>query len=119
MAGIIPLADRVLLKRTEAADRVGVIIIPDNAKEKLGEGEVIAVGEGKMDARGNIHPLSVKPGDMVLFSKYVGIEVQLDGEEYLIVGEHEILGKVTGDSKAAGKAPAADTETPRLNSARS
>ena len=96
MAGITPLGDRVLVKRTEAPDESpGGIKIPDNAKDKLGEGTVIAVGEGKRDARGQLHPIGVKPKQKILFSKYVGIDVELEGEKYLIMGEHEILGIVT------------------------
>lgn len=96
MAGITPLADRVLVKRSEPSDKsAGGIWIPENAKEKLGEGTVIVVGEGKRDARGQLHPIAVKPQQKILFSKYVGVDVELEGEEYIIMGEHEILGIVT------------------------
>ena len=96
MAGITPLADRVLIKRTTPSDKSkGGIWIPDNAKEKMAEGEVVACGEGRLDARGNIVPPGVKPGQKVLFSKFVGIDVQLEDVEYLIRGEHEILGIIT------------------------
>lgn len=95
MAGITPLGSRVLLKRTEPADKsTGGLWIPENAKEKMTEGIVIAVGPGNLDARGNLVPVTVKPSQRVLFSKHVGIDVELENEEYLIVGEHEILGIV-------------------------
>jgi chaperonin GroES len=88
-----PLHDRVLLKRTEEepARRSG-IIIPDSAKEKPQEGKVIAVGKGKVSEAGKKTPLDVKAGDRVLFGKYSGSEVKLDGEEYIIMKEEELLG---------------------------
>jgi chaperonin GroES len=87
-----PLHDRVLLKRTEEepARRSG-IIIPDSAKEKPQEGKVIAVGKGKVSEDGKKTPLDVKAGDRVLFGKYSGSEVTLDGEEYLIMKEEDVL----------------------------
>ena len=88
-----PLHDRVLLKRTEEETRPrGGIIIPDTAKEKPLEGKVIAVGTGKVSEDGKKTPLDVKAGDRVLFGKYAGNEVKLDGEEYLIVKEEDLLG---------------------------
>ena len=88
-----PLHDRVLLKRTaEEPVRRGGIIIPDSAKEKPQEGKVIAVGKGRVSEAGKKTPLDVKAGDRVLFGKYSGSEVKLDGEEYVIMKEEELLG---------------------------
>ncbi len=87
-----PLHDRVLIKRIEEAETVrGGIIIPDSAKEKPQEGKVIAVGSGKVMENGERVPPDVKAGDKILFGKYSGSEVKLDGEEYLILREDEIL----------------------------
>jgi len=98
---LTPLHDRVLVKRIEEKETVkGGIIIPDSAKEKPQEGEVIAVGAGKRE-KGELIPLDVKPGDRVLFGKYGGTEIKLDGEEYLILREEEILAKLGGAAKAA------------------
>ena len=91
-----PLQDRVILKRIEDEETVrGGIIIPDSAKEKQQEGEVVAVGSSKRPDDGTVLPLEVQSGDRVLFGKYSGTEITLDGEEYLIVKEDEILG-ITG-----------------------
>ena len=88
-----PLHDRVLVKRLEETDeRHGRIIIPDSAKEKPQEGKVIAAGTGKVTEEGKKLPLAVKEGDRILFGKYSGSEVKLDGEEYLILREEDILG---------------------------
>jgi chaperonin GroES len=88
-----PLNDRILVKRTDSLEMsAGGIIIPDTAKEKPQEGKVIAVGNGKLLDDGKLHPLDVKKGDRVLFSKYGGTEVQVEGEEHLIVREDDILG---------------------------
>ena len=88
-----PLHDRVLLKRIEAEPaRRGGIIIPDSAKEKPQEGKIIAVGNGKVSEAGKKTPLAVKAGDRVLFGKYSGSEVKLDGEEYLVMKEEDLLG---------------------------
>ncbi|WP_273264937.1 co-chaperone GroES [Flexistipes sinusarabici] len=93
MAKIKPLHDRVLVKRVEAEEKTASgIIIPDSAKEKPQEGEVIAVGEGKVLDNGSKTELSVKTGDKVLFSKYAGTEISLDDEDYLIMREDDILG---------------------------
>ena len=109
---IRPLHDRVLLRRLEEGEQVrGGIIIPDTAKEKPQEGEVVAVGEGKINKDGTRQPPDVKAGDRVLFGKYSGSEVKLDGEEYLIMREDEILGIIeragaasgSGGSKKGGK----------------
>jgi len=90
---IRPLQDRILVKRLEEEEKTkGGIIIPDTAKEKPQEGKVIAVGGGKVSEDGKVHPLDVKKGDRVLFSKYSGTEVTLDGEEHLIVREDDVLG---------------------------
>ncbi|MBU4140640.1 MAG: co-chaperone GroES [Candidatus Omnitrophica bacterium] len=93
MAGIRPLGDRVLLKVLEAESKTkGGIVLPDTAKEKPQEGEVVAVGKGKTGEDGTVKPLEVKAGDRVLFAKYSGTEVTTkEGEEYLIVKEEDIL----------------------------
>ena len=89
---IRPLHDRVLLKRVEEEQKTkGGIIIPDTAKEKPAEGKVIAVGNGRVLEDGKIRPLDVKAGDRVLFGKYSGTEVKIDGEEHLILREDDIL----------------------------
>ena len=93
---IRPLGDRVLIKRVAEEEKTkGGIIIPDTAKEKPQEGKVIAVGKGKRNEDGKVTPLDVKEGDTVLFGKYSGQEIKLEGEEYLIMREEEILGVVT------------------------
>jgi chaperonin GroES len=92
---IRPLHDRIIVKRLEEEERTkGGIIIPDTAKEKPIEGKVIAVGNGKVLEDGKVRPLDVKAGDRVLFSKYGGTEVKIDGEEHLIMREEDILGVV-------------------------
>jgi chaperonin GroES len=104
MASIRPLHDRVILRRIDEGEQVrGGIIIPDTAKEKPQEGEVIAVGEGKKLDSGERVPLDVKAGDRVLFGKYAGTEIKLDGEEYLIMREEDILGVIESAEKAKGK----------------
>ncbi|HEY1955553.1 MAG TPA: co-chaperone GroES [Polyangiaceae bacterium] len=96
MASIRPLHDRVIVKRVKEEEKTkGGIIIPDTAKEKPIEGEVIAVGNGKLLDDGKVHPLDVKVGDKILFGKYSGTEVKIDGEERLILREDDILGVVT------------------------
>ncbi len=88
-----PLHDRVLLRRLEQTDKTaGGIIIPETAKEKPMEGEVVAVGSGSRDESGKVTPLDVKAGDRVLFTKWSGTEVQLDGEELLVMKESDIMG---------------------------
>jgi chaperonin GroES len=95
-----PLHDRVLIRRVEEQESVrGGIIIPDTAKEKPQEGEVIAVGKGKSNEEGKVFPLDVKAGDRILFGKYAGTEIKLDGEELIIMKEDEVLGIVSGASK--------------------
>jgi chaperonin GroES len=98
---LTPLHDRVIVKRIEEKESVnGGIIIPDSAKEKPMEGEIIAVGGGKRE-KGELIPLDVKPGDRVLFGKYSGTEIKVEDEEYLILREEEILAKLSGAAKAA------------------
>jgi chaperonin GroES len=90
---IRPLQDRILVKRVEEEEKsAGGIIIPDTAKEKPQEGKVIAVGNGKVREDGTVQPLDVKKGDRLLFSKYAGTEVNLDGDEHLIIREDDVLG---------------------------
>jgi chaperonin GroES len=90
-----PLHDRIILQRIdEGEQRVGGIIIPDTAKEKPQQGKVVAVGKGKIEKDGKVTPLDVKAGDTVLFGKYAGQEIKVDGEEYLIMREEEILGVI-------------------------
>jgi len=93
--GIRPLQDRVIVKRTkEEETSKGGIIIPDTAKEKPIQGKVIAAGNGKVLEDGKVRPLDVKAGDTILFSKYAGTEIKIDGEEHLIMREEDILGVV-------------------------
>lgn len=100
---IKPLHDRVIVRRIEEGEQVrGGIIIPDTAKEKPQEGEVIAVGEGKIRDDGSRQTLDVKVGDRVLFGKYSGSEIKIDGEEFLIMREDEILGVIERAGAAAG-----------------
>jgi chaperonin GroES len=100
---IRPLYDRIVVKRIEEQETVkGGIIIPDSAKEKPQEGEVIAVGKGKRGDDGKLIPLEVQVGDRILFGKYSGNDIKIDGEEYLILREDEILG-VLESTEAASK----------------
>jgi chaperonin GroES len=100
-----PLQDRVLVRRIEQEDKTaGGIIIPDTAKEKPQEGEVIAVGSGVRGEDGKVHPLDVKAGDRILFGKWSGSEVKIDGEDLIIMKESDILGIIEG---AASKRKAA------------
>ena len=97
-----PLHDRVLIRRVEQeAKTTGGIIIPDTAQEKPMEGDVIAVGPGARGDNGKVHPLDVKAGDRVLFGKWSGTEVRLDGEELMIMKESDIMGLVEGSAAAA------------------
>jgi chaperonin GroES len=90
-----PLQDRVIVKRIAEEEKSrGGIIIPDTAKEKPGEGEVVAVGSGKANEKGQIRPLDVKKGDRVLFGKYSGSEIKVDGVDHIILREDEILGVI-------------------------
>ena len=102
---IRPLYDRLVVKRIEEQEtKVGGLYIPDSAKEKPQEGEVIAVGKGKRLEDGKLVPLDVKKGDRILFGKYSGSEIRLDGEDYLIMREDEVLGILEGGAKSANKA---------------
>lgn len=99
---IRPLQDRVVIRRLEEQEQVkGGIIIPDTAKEKPQQGEVIAVGNGKVLENGNRQPLDVKVGDRVLFGKYSGSEIKLDDQEYIIMREDEILAVIAQSAKAS------------------
>jgi chaperonin GroES len=90
-----PLHDRIIVQRIEEDEqRVGGIIIPDTAKEKPQQGKVIEVGKGKIEKDGKVTPLDVKAGDTVLFGKYAGQEIKIDGSEYLIMREEEVLGVI-------------------------
>jgi chaperonin GroES len=90
---IRPLQDRVIVKRVAEEEKSkGGIIIPDTAKEKPQEGKIVAVGKGKVEENGKVRPLDVKAGDRILFGKYSGTEIRLDGEEHLILREDDILG---------------------------
>jgi chaperonin GroES len=94
---IRPLQDRVIVKRLEEEEKTkGGIIIPDTAKEKPQEGKVIAVGKGKVTEEGKVIPLDVKVGDKILFGKYSGSEIKIEGEEHLIMREEDILGIIEG-----------------------
>jgi chaperonin GroES len=95
-----PLHDRILVRRVEEAGTTrGGLIIPDSAKDKPQEGTVISVGKGKTNDEGKLFPLAVKEGDIILFGKYSGTEIKLDGEDFLIMKEEEVLGIVTGTAK--------------------
>jgi chaperonin GroES len=104
MTSIRPLADRVIVKRVDADEKtVGGIIIPDTAKEKPAKGEVLAVGPGARDERGHAIAMDVKVGDIVLFGKWGGTEVKVDGEDLLVLKESDIIGVIT-DAKSGKKA---------------
>jgi chaperonin GroES len=95
-----PLHDRILVRREEEAGTTrGGLIIPDSAKDKPQEGTVISVGNGKTNDEGKLFPLAVKEGDTILFGKYSGTEIKLDGQDFLIMKEEEILGIVTGTAR--------------------
>jgi chaperonin GroES len=95
-----PLHDRIIVRRLEEGEqKVGGIIIPDTAKEKPQQGEVIAAGSGKVKDDGKRVALDVKPGDTILFGKYSGQEIKLDGEDFLIMREDEVLAVIEGDKK--------------------
>ena len=95
-----PLHDRILVRRVEEASTTrGGILIPDSAKDKPQEGEVISVGKGRSNEDGKVFPLAVKDGDHILFAKYVGTEIKIDGEDFLIMKEEEVLGIITGAAK--------------------
>ena len=95
-----PLHDRIIVQRLEEGDqKIGGIIIPDSAKEKPQQGKVIAVGKGKAKDDGKVIPLDVKEGDTILFGKYSGQEIKLDGEDYLIMREDEVLAVIDNAKK--------------------
>ena len=100
-----PLHDRVVVKRLEAEEKtLGGIIIPDTAKEKPQEGEIVAVGPGARDEKGKLVPIDLKKGDKILFGKWSGSEIKLDGEELLIMKESDVMGVIEGAAKPAHKA---------------
>jgi chaperonin GroES len=100
-----PLQDRVVIRRIESDEKTtGGIIIPDTAKEKPQEGEVMSVGPGARDEAGTVHPLDVKAGDRVLFGKWSGSEIKLDAEELIIMKESDILGVLEGSTAIKRKA---------------
>ena len=100
-----PLHDRVLIKRIEEQETIrGGIIIPDTAKEKPAEGEIVAVGPGARDEKGVLVPLDVKKGDRILFGKWSGTEIKLDGEDLLIMKESDVMGVVDAPALAKKKA---------------
>src|SRR5580658_10136769 len=97
-----PLHDRLLVRRIEDNETVrGGIIIPDSAKDKPQEGEVISTGKGRSNDEGKVFPLAVKEGDRILFGKYSGTEIKIDGEDFIIMKEEEVLGVLTGASSTA------------------
>lgn len=97
---IRPLHDRIIVERLEEETRTaGGLIIPDTAKEKPQQGLVIAVGKGKKTDDGKILPLDVKTGDKILFGKYAGTEIKIDGKEFLMMREDDVLGVIEGDKK--------------------
>ncbi|MEE9196220.1 MAG: co-chaperone GroES [Alphaproteobacteria bacterium] len=99
-----PLHDRVVIRRIEQDEKTsGGIIIPDTAQEKPMEGEIVAAGPGARGEDGKLHPLDVKEGDRVLFGKWSGTEVKIDGEDLVIVKESDIMGVITGRASAKGK----------------
>jgi chaperonin GroES len=101
---LTPLHDRILVRRLEEQETTrGGLIIPDSAKDKPQEGEVISAGKGKISEEGKVRPLDVKAGDRILFGKYAGTEVKIDGEEFLIMREEEVLGIIETAKKAASK----------------
>jgi chaperonin GroES len=96
----IPLHDRILVRRMEEAGTTrGGLVIPDSAKDKPQEGEVISIGKGKTNDEGKVFPLAVNQGDRILFGTYSGTEIKIDGEDFLILKEEEVLGVVTGAAK--------------------
>ena len=103
--GIRPLYDRIVVKRIEDQEetKIGGLFIPDSAKEKPQEGEVVAVGKGKRLEDGKVVPLDVEKGNRILFGKYSGSEIRIDGEEFLIMREDEVLGVLEGAPKKASK----------------
>jgi chaperonin GroES len=104
MSKFTPLHDRILVRRVEEASTTrGGIIIPDSAKDKPQEGEVISVGKGRVNEDGKTFPLAVKEGDRILFGKYAGTEIKIDGEDFIIMKEEEVLGILSGATTSAKK----------------
>ena len=98
-----PLHDRILVRRTEEEGTTrGGIIIPDSVKDKPQEGEVVSAGKGKISEEGKVRPLDVKEGDRILFGKYSSTEIKIDGEDFIIMREEEVLGVLTGASSTSG-----------------
>ena len=98
---LTPLHDRIVVRRVEEAETTrGGIIIPDSAKDKPQEGVVISIGKGKTNEKGETFPLAVKENDHILFGKYAGTEIKIDGEDFLIMREEEVLGILEGAAKA-------------------
>ena len=113
-----PLHDRILVRRVEEAGTTrGGIIIPDSAKDKPQEGEVISVGKGKTNDEGKVFPLAVKEGDRILFGKYSGTEIKIDGEDFLIMKEEEVLGVIC--RRAPRKRPSEQRSTVGCSQVRS
>jgi chaperonin GroES len=109
-----PLHDRILVRRVEEEGTTrGGIIIPDSAKDKPQEGEVISVGRGKSNDEGKVFPLVVKDGDRILFGKYSGTEIKLDGEDFIIMREEEVLGVVSGTASGAAAGSKKETASSR------
>ena len=101
---IRPLYDRIVVKRVEEETKTaGGLIIPDSAKEKPQEGEVVSVGQGKRNDAGTLIPLDLKAGDRILFGKYSGSDIKIDGQEYMIMREDEVLGVLEGSTSASDK----------------
>jgi chaperonin GroES len=99
---LTPLHDRIVVRRIEEGETTrGGIIIPDSAKDKPQEGEVVSVGKGKSNEEGKVFPLDVKAGDRILFGKYAGTDIKIDGEDFLIMREEEVLGILEGAAKPA------------------
>ena len=98
-----PLRDRILVERLEEAEQrtIGGIIIPDTAKEKPQQGRVVAVGTGRVNDKGEVFPLDVTAGDTILFGKYAGTQIKIEGKEYLIIREDEVLGVTEGVAELA------------------
>ena len=109
-----PLHDRILVRRVEEEGTTrGGIIIPDSAKDKPQEGQVISVGRGKSNDEGKVFPLVVKEGDRILFGKYSGTEIKLDGEDFIIMREEEVLGVVSGTASGAAAGSKKETASSR------
>jgi len=91
-----PIADNIIVERLEAKEKKGGIIIPDSAKEKPKQGKVVAAGKGKRDEEGKVIPMNVKKGDKIIFASYAGSDVEIDGKEYVIMREEDVLGIIKG-----------------------